>query len=192
MSIGLICAVARQPFPREVSDLELNSCRSELSARPVEGDYQSENLRFWTVVLIFFCVGALTMNFWSRIPCITLPKCRGTSPQEPRGPCLCGLAPLPRRCEAKLGPAQLPGCGAQGHLDGTGAATAAAGLSVSSYLRPIPPSSRPGCLCQCGVPRRTEREPVRPGPGRGAWVTWATSGAACARRPVRTRRRAPR
>lgn len=105
------------------------------------------------------------MNFWSRIPCITLPKCRGTSPQEPRGPCLCGLAPLPRRCEAKLSPAQLPGCGAQGHLDGTGAATAAAGLSVSSYLRPIPPSSRPGCLRQCGVPRRTEREPVRPGPG---------------------------
>lgn len=71
------------------------------------------------------------MNFGSRIPCIALPKSRGTSLQEPRGPCLCGLAPLLWRCEAKLSRAQLvafAGCHEQGHLDGTEAENAAAGL----------------------------------------------------------------
>lgn len=50
--IDLFCMVARQLFPREVSDLKMKSCGSEVSAWLVEGDSRSENLRFLAVVVI--------------------------------------------------------------------------------------------------------------------------------------------
>lgn len=128
-----------------------------------------------------FCVGALNINFSSRIHCVALPKLRGSSLQEPRAPFLSRFAPLSWRCEAKLSKYELPLPVAVRRDTRTARRqrqlrAGKSAPSCSPFLPSLVPLvPRPGLLRLTGLRPPGKMKHSAPGSSYGAWVSSAPS-----------------